>query len=59
MLSDSGINLLGIDREIIPKNSMAIINQVADGGQWNLINPETSKYISLLQEKFDFKKESN
>jgi hypothetical protein len=24
--SESGINLLGIDREIIPKNSMAIKN---------------------------------
>jgi hypothetical protein len=37
-LADSGVNLEGIDREIVPNPSMAIKNPIADGGKWNLIS---------------------
>ena len=56
-LNESGVNLLGVDREIIPKNSMVNINKVADGGQWNLVKPDSSKFYQIVRDKF--KRESN
>jgi hypothetical protein len=38
-LSQSGINLNGIiDREIMPNQSMAVINPLPDGGKWHLLS---------------------
>ena len=40
-LADTGVNLLGIDREIVPTTSMHIINKVAEGGQWKLVQSDS------------------
>lgn len=36
-LSATGINLKGVEREIIPISSMSSMNKISQGGTWNLI----------------------
>lgn len=36
-LAETGVNLLGIDREIVPTSSMHSMNKVAEGGKWKLV----------------------
>ena len=54
-LTLTGVNLLGIDREIVPTDSMNNKNKVAEGGQWVLLNSENQRFEerqAILQERF-------
>jgi hypothetical protein len=43
-LAETGVNLLGIDREIVPVSSMHMINKVAECGQWILVQSDSEKF---------------
>lgn len=55
-ITATGINLLGIEREIIPTDSMCYKNTKADGGEWNLVDKENEikfwERKAILRDRF-------